>query len=243
MSRKNQQDCFTEIQHALLYAWIARAVIERVGEQRGEAVIRKATRQYGEQRGRRMAMRARANNHPSSMLNYWAYSEYRPTPGEFELKIIERTPHARAYTPRCPWYTTWKENDLLAFGRLYCLEIDPALVRGFNPELHMDVIASLTNGETRCEFVYNDANLTLPNYLLILYRRTISPGAKTVKPWDYHVGHLFSTLEKVAVEDLGQLGQEAIQSGLDEFAKRFGEQAMQRVVSSRNKDYESISEE
>ena len=241
MSKKNQQNSFTETHHALLFAWIARAVIERSGEQRGETIIRKAIRQYGEQRGRRMALRAQANHHPCNMLNYWAYSEYRPTPGEFELKIIERVPHARAYTPKCPWYATWKDNNLLAFGRLYCLEIDPALVRGFNPALHMDVITSLTNGGTRCEFVYNDANLTFPNYLLIQYRRTISPGAKAVKPWDYHVGHLFSTLEKVVVEELGQVGQETIQSGLAEFAQRYGEQAMQKVVTSRSKDYESTS--
>jgi FKBP-type peptidyl-prolyl cis-trans isomerase (trigger factor) len=57
------------------------------------------------------------------------------------------------------------------------------------------------------------------------------------------VGHLFSTLEKVAVEELGQVGQEAIQAGLAEFAKWYGEQAMQKVVASRSKDYERVSEE
>jgi hypothetical protein len=68
-------------------------------------------------------------------------------------------------------------------------------------------------------------------------------GAEAVKPWDYHVGHLFSTLEKVAVEELSEVGQEAIQSGLDEFANRYGEQAMLRVVSSRGIDYDSVSVE
>jgi hypothetical protein len=239
---KKQKDGFTEIHHALLFAWIAKAVVERVGVQRGEAIIRKATRQYGEQRGRRMALRARANKHARSMLNYIGYSEYRITPGEIELRIIERTPHAKVSTPKCPWHAAWKENGLLAFGCLYCSEIDQALVRGFNPELHVDVIATLTNGAAQCEFVYYNADITIPNYLLIQYRRAISPGAKAVKPWDYHVGHLFRTLEKVVVEELGQVGQEAIQAGLAEFAKRYGEQAMQRVVASRSKDYESVTE-
>jgi hypothetical protein len=243
MSKRDKQNGFNEIHHALLFGWIARAVVERVGEQRGEAIICKAIRQYGEQRGRRMALRAQANKQVRSMLNYIAYSEYRTTPGVFELKIIERTPHARVQTPRCPWYGAWKENGLLAVGRLYCSEIDQALVRGFNPELHMDVIATLTNGASQCEFVYYNVDITIPNYLLIQYRRAISPGAKAVRSWDYHVGHLFRTLEKVAVEELGQVGQEAIQAGLVEFAERYGEQAMQRVVTSRSKDYESVSEE
>jgi hypothetical protein len=243
MLNKNQQNGFTETHHALLFAWIAKAVVERVGERRGEAIIRKATRQYGEQRGRRMALRAQANKHVRSMLNYISYSEYRITPGEIELKMIERIPHARTYTSRCPWHGAWKENGLLAFGRLYCSEIDQALVHGFNPELQMDVISTLSDGAARCEFVYHNADITIPNYLLVQYRRAISPGLKAVKPWDYHVGHLFSTLEKVAVEELGQVGQEAIQAGLAEFAKRYGEQAMQKVVASRSKDYERVSEE
>ncbi len=241
MSKRNQQDDFNVIHHALLFAWIARAVVERAGEQRGEAIIRKGIRQYGEQRGRRMAQRAQANKHECSMLNYIAYSEYRPTPGVFELKIIERIPHARAQTPKCPWYAAWKENGLLAVGRLYCSEIDTALVHGYNPELQMDLISTLTEGATHCEFVYHNADITIPNYLLIQYRRTISPGMKAVRSWDYHVGHLFSILEKVVIEELDQVGEKAIQAGLAEFGRRYGEQAMRRVVASRSEDYDSVA--
>jgi len=188
-----------------------------------------------------MALRAQANKHVCSMLNYIAYSEYRPTPGVFELKIIERIPHARAQTPKCPWYAVWKENGLLVVGRLYCSEVDTALVRGFNPELKMDLISTLTEGADHCEFVYHNAYVTIPNYLLIQYRRTINPGIKAVKSWDYHVGHLFRTLEDVVVEELGQTGQEAIQVGLARFAERYGEQAMLRIVASRSKDYDSVA--
>jgi hypothetical protein len=240
MPKKEQKDGFTEIHQALLFAWIAKAVIERVGEQRGEAVIRKATRQYGEERGRRMALRAQADKHVLSMINYIGYGEYKIT-GEIELKIIERSPHARVRIPKCPWHATWKENGLLSFGRLYCLEIDQALVRGFNPELRVDVNATLPNGAAECEFVYYNADVTILNYLLIQYRKAVNPGAKAVMPWDYHVGHLFRTLERVGVEELGRAGQEAIGAGLAEFAERYGEQAMQRVVASRSKDYESVA--
>jgi hypothetical protein len=241
MSKRDQQDGFTEIHHALLYAWIAKAVIERVGEQRGEAIIRKATRQYGEERGRRMALRAQANKHMLSMVNYIGYGEYKII-GEFKLNIIERSPNARIRIPKCPWHTTWKENGLLSFGRLYCLDIDPALVRGFNPELRVDVNATLPNGATQCEFVYYNADVTILNYLLIQYRKVFRPGAKAVMSWDYHVGHLFSTLEKVTVEELGQVGKEAIEAGLTEFAERYGEQAIQKVVTSRSKDFQSVHE-
>ena len=112
MLKKDKQDGFTEINHALLFAWITQAVVERVGEQSGEAIICKAIRQYGEQRGRRMALRAQADKRALSMINYIGYGEYKIT-GEIKLKIIERSPHARIRIPQCPWHSTWKEDGLL----------------------------------------------------------------------------------------------------------------------------------
>ena len=67
---------FTETDHAMLFGWMARAVIQRVGEEKGEVVVRQAVRRYGEQRGRRMALRAEANGHPRSMTNYIVYGEW-----------------------------------------------------------------------------------------------------------------------------------------------------------------------
>ena len=242
MSKKDEQHGFTEVHHALLFAWIGKAVVKQVGEQMGEAILRRAIRQYGEERGRRMALRAQANKHALSMVNYFGYGEYKISPGEMDLKITRRSPHTRLCISKCPWHKTWKENGLLALGRLYCLEIDQALVHGFNPALQLDVIGTRTDGAPECEFVYHDADPTLPNYLLIGYRKAIRPGAKAVRPWDYHVGHLFTTLEKIIVEELGEEGQRAIEAGLAEFAERYGAEAMQRVAASRRKDYTSVSE-
>src|SRR5512137_1151344 len=102
MPKELEQSKFNEYQHALLFGWIARAIVERAGEERGVSIIRKAIRRYGEQRGRRMALRAQANNHTLSMANYIGYSEYRPTPGEFEMKIVARTPDCRWVIYQCP---------------------------------------------------------------------------------------------------------------------------------------------
>jgi len=242
MKKKDQQNGFNEIHHALLFAWIANAIVERIGEQRGEAIIRNAIRRYGEERGRRMALRAQANKHVLSMGNYFGYSEYRITPGVMDLKIINQSPHVKLCVSKCPWHNAWKETGMLSVGRLYCLEIDQALVHGFNPVLQLEVNGTLTTGAAQCEFVYHNAYPTILNYLLLEYRRAISPGAKAAMPWDYHVGHLFNTLEKVAVEELGQDGQKAVEEGLTEFAHRYGKQAAQRVIASRGKDYGSVPE-
>jgi hypothetical protein len=242
MKTKDQQDAFTEIHHALLFAWLGKAIIERTGEQRGEAIIRKVVQQYGVERGRRMALRAKAKKHVLSMVNYFGYSEYRITPGAMDMKIIKQSPHAKLWVSKCPWHNAWKANGLLPIGRFYCLEIDQALVRGFNPELQLEVIETLTTGAPQCEFIYHNADPTILNYILLGYRRAINPGAKVAMPWNYHVGHLFNAFEKAATEELGQYGQNAIEEGLAEFAHRYGKLALQRVISSRGADYESVPE-
>ena len=64
---------FTPTHHALMVAWISRAVVDAVGGDEGERIIRRAVVKYGNQRGRRMAMRAEANGHALTMANYFAY--------------------------------------------------------------------------------------------------------------------------------------------------------------------------
>lgn len=238
MSELGSIDVFTETHHALLFGWIARAVMEQVGEGKGETVLRKAVQQYGNERGRRMALRASANRHPLTMANYLAYSEWRSTPGNaHDMQIIEKTPDARVQVRKCPWYGAWKENGLIPYGRIYCLEIDKALAQGFNPDLHLDVNATQPNGADHCEFVYHGASFSLPNYLLLAYKKAIHPGKSVVMSWEYHLGHLFTTLEKVLLAELGEPGNTAVQAGLAEFIRRFGEPAAQRIVAYRSEDF------
>ena len=231
---------FTATHHALLFAWISRAVATRVGKERGELVMRKAVRRYGEERGRRMALRAQANGHGLSMANYIAYAEWQAGAGEMEQRIVEKVPHAMVHVHRCPWYTAWKEDDLMQYGRFYCLEIDEALVRGFNPELKVDVNSTQTNGGERCEFVFHNANLTLFNTLSLGYSKAIRPGRRALMSWDYHTGHLYKTMGKVIAEELGQTGREAMSVALKEFLNCYGEEAGGVVAAYQDKDFNCL---
>lgn len=236
----HEQEGFSEAQHALLFAWISRAVMETVGEQKGQEAIRKAVLRYGTQRGKRMALRARANGDPLNMLNYMAYGEWKASPGKMEQAMVEKSPHARIHIPKCPWYTTWDENGLLPYGRYYCLVIDEALASGFNPELQIDVNGTRSNGAGQCEFIYHDANLTPTNESILAYKKAVVPGESAVMPWEYHVGHLYTTLKTVLTAELGAEGQKAVEQGLAEFKARFGEQASQNVVAFQNTDFDAL---
>jgi hypothetical protein len=223
---------FSPTHHALLFAWLSREVIQRVGQE--------AVRRYGQQRGRRMALRAQANGHALTMANYMAYGEWQAGEGETEQEIVAKTPHVKAHVHLCPWYQAWEKEDLLPYGRLYCLEVDEALVHGFNPELRLDVNRTLSNDGEPCEFVFHGAKLDLLGSLSLAYKKAVRPGRKTVMPWDYHLGHLYKTVGEVIVEELGQVGEEAVAAALAVFAGHYGDEAALIVAAYQDVDFNQL---
>jgi hypothetical protein len=146
-----------------------------------------------------------------------------------EQTIVEEGVNVRMTVHRCPWHTAWSENDLLAWGRYYCLEIDEALVRGFNPALRLDVGATQTNDGEPCQFLFHDVE-----------ERFTRKG--TVMPWGYHLGHLYSTMGDVIVEALGPTGQDVVKETLAWFAERYGEEAAQVVLAYWGFDFGCLPE-
>lgn len=224
---------FTETHHALLFAWMAKAVCEQAGDERGEAIIRLAVRRYGEERGRRMAAKARANGHALDMIDYFAYGEFKTSPGAMSQTLTGRGLDLVLLNTKCPWYAAWDENGLMKWGCLYCREIDSAVARGFNPELKLDVIGTRSNGNETCDFIFHDAKTGVRNGLRLIFRKAFKPGAKAIEGWDFHAGHLFTALEKAIVGELGESGDAAVESALNAFAERYGEEARRRVIAYR----------
>ena len=198
---------FTERHHALLFALVAKEILRRVGMGVGEATVRAAVRRYGEQRGRRMALRAIANGDDLSMTSFLIYSEWRSKTGHGQSELTKEGPDARLVVPQCPWALTWMDSDLSQYGRLYCQEIDKALVRGFNPDLIIDVNRTQTNDSEPCDFLYHQAALSSRDALAYIREKSASLAGRTVMSWDYHCGHLYKTFLRIVTEELGEAGQ------------------------------------
>lgn len=239
MTAEDIKKSFGAKHHALLFAWMSREVIQRVGAEKGEAVIRKAVQCYGRQRGGRMAMRTQVDGQILSMFNFLVYGEWEANEGDFSRIIVETDPHFHIRVRRCPWHDTWVGNDLLPYGRLYCLEVDQALIQGFNPGLTLELDATLPNDQLDCDFIYQEANLTPENFKRMEQRRQEVHDA-AVMPWDYHLGHLYKTIGEKVIDELGELGEEAIHAAMAEFAREFGEDAAKIVLSFKETDFDSL---
>jgi hypothetical protein len=243
MSTETLQPTFTPAYHALLMAWISRQVFQRVGPVKGQFLIRKAIRHYGEERGHRMAQRARAHGKELSMLNYMIFGEWSAAPGEVEQHLEQNNHHnMRMVIEHCPWNAAWMEHDLIEYGRLYCQEIDTALLRGFNPELHVDVVKTQTNDHQPCDFIFHGAPLNLTNTLAMMIGKRLNPGKRFIFPWEYHVGHLYKAMSDVLVAEMGLAGHEAAEAALGEFAEHFGDEAARLVRNHLQTDFTLLPE-
>ncbi len=230
----------TARQHALLFALISKLLIREIGIEKGEPMIRKAVREYGRQRGKRMALRAKENGHSLTMDNYFAYGEWAVTKNEMKFKFIEKTPHARMNIFQCPWYETWKDSRLLEFGKYFCQEIDAALVHGFNPQLVIHVNSTRTNGGEYCDFIFRDAGLSLFKSFHLIFKKKVRPGRNAVMPWEYHCGHLYKTMGDVIHKELGQRTDMILNDVVKEAAPFFREDQISRIVSYKDTDFEIL---
>ena len=223
---KETRKLFTAEHHALLFAWIAREVIARVGESTAAPVLREAVRLYGEQRGRRMALRAQRDGQPLSMATYLSYREWDVPEGEMQQTGVPWRADLRTQVRRCCWATTWEREGLTEVGKYYCQEIDEALVRGFNPDLVIEVKGTRTNGSRACQIIYRGAFEGT-----LIHEETQRDQEKRILPWSYHTAHLYSAMSAVLQRELGSAGTAAVKAALDVFAARFG-RAMADVVSA-----------
>ncbi|WP_129596258.1 L-2-amino-thiazoline-4-carboxylic acid hydrolase [Anaerophilus nitritogenes] len=231
---------FTATHHALLFAWISKSIVQAIGEKDGERIIRKAVIKYAHQRGRRMALRAKANGDPLTMANYMAYIEWMPQKGEMEQKLVQKSPHTRINVFKCPWHTAWQENDLMPYGRYFCMEVDKALVEGFNKDLVIDIHGTQPNDAKFCDLTFEDAYLTPINMMKLIYKKLIKPGKKAIMSWEYHSGHLYKTIGDVVREELGQQAEEIMTVALRAFTDRYGKEASEIVISYRNTDFDVL---
>ena len=242
MSAETAKMEFTPTQHAMLFAWISRELVQKFGEDRAGSVIRLAVRKYGNQRGRRMALRAEADGRPLNMFNYLVYGEWSAPEGEMQTEDSALNPHLRTKVHKCPWSTAWKGSGLTEYGKYYCMEVDEALAEGYNPQLTLEVFQTMTNGADFCDFGFNDAHLNAENTRLLAEQKAAVKD-KSVKSWDYHIAHLVKTMSSVIRENFGSEGKEAIQKALLLFEETYGSPALEAVQSKLLTDFDQLPEE
>lgn len=191
---------WTEYHHAWIVSEFYRLLLERWPDQ-GAQAFRLAARTYGEERGRRMAMRVIGQGRPLGLLEYFAFGEYTGGDELFDLEMWGEEGVVHEKVTRCPWAQVFSRRDMKECGVIYCQEIDRAIVRGFNPQLELET-ASTQHTSPCCRFYFRQPGI--PADTLNQADALEVPDASM--PMSYHCAHVFHTFSAVAQGVFGPKG-------------------------------------
>lgn len=121
---------------AKLFAQLSKAVVDEFGDD-GKDTIREGVRTFGEERGRGIAQRARANGVSNTIENYlpnydMGRSDLFTYTSDIKPEEIEQNFTA------CPFGQQWADDHMHEYGILYCEMIDPAVARGYNHKFEVE---------------------------------------------------------------------------------------------------------
>ncbi len=206
--------------------------------ERGTAAFIQAAQTYGEQRGKRMAMRAIADGQPLDFVSYFAYGEYDSTEEFFDVSMWGEPGVVNEQVTRCPWADLFARRGLKECGRIYCREIDRAIVRGFNPELILETV-STQHFEDCCRFYFRDAGMA-SDALEQADVRGAAAGADPKLPMSYHCAHVFHAYAAAARGVFGADGERVTEEVLAGFAAEYGPEAAEELAERGSGSFETI---
>lgn len=137
---------------AQLFCTIAENVIREFGD-KGKDIIAISVRKYGEERGKRIAELVKSLGKELTLKNFFIYSDldakstlkYKPKIVNGNLEIIGR---------ECVFCNACQDWNKLEYGKIYCEYIDTSILKGYNPNLKIEVPSTLTSGGKKCILRY-----------------------------------------------------------------------------------------
>ncbi len=228
---------WNEYHHAWIVSEYYRLLTAKWGE-RGKAAFIQAAQTYGEQRGKRMAMRAIADGQPLDFVSYFAYGEYGSTEEFFDVKMWGEPGVVNEQVTRCPWAQQFARRGMKECGAVYCKEIDRAIVRGFQPELLLETTSTQHYGDC-CRFYFRDEGMR-SDVLELAEQRSAEAGADPVMPLSYHCAHVFHVYSAVSEGVFGAEGAHVTEEVLAGFAAEYGEEAAKELAARSRQAFDTI---
>jgi hypothetical protein len=226
--------------HALLVAVLAKNIMTSTGEKPGLEIVRQGVTEYGLERGLRYAARCLANGDELDVANYMAYSEL-VEPKSWNKSVTESLSPYKFNMVSCGWCATWKKYNLLDYGKLYCTWIDLSLVRGFNPEIVLDIDPIMSHGHERCSFTWKNFSFKTAAEVERVGQRRQELLPQVGRDFLYHCAHFASTMRRVIFFALGaKAGSKIMLAGLDEYAKVFGKPKKDAILADCKQDFLEI---
>ena len=231
---------FSERHHAFISATFYRLLKEKNYPNYRRAFI-SATQKMAEQRGSRMAQRAiRDGVENLDYATYRHYGEWEWTSefldsvkGERIIQQIDSDTDCGYIVYRCAWADVYHEEGISFDGGVdYCNDLDPSIVRGFNPDLEYRTIQTLQECNQCIQFQVNgkmNENDTFGE-----------KKSKNMRLFDYQCGNVYKTYSDYMIAIYGAEGKVLSAKVLELFADRHGIDMANTLVSFLKTDFNFI---
>ena len=137
---------------AQLFATMCKFIIEKLGEEEGKALIRKAVEYFGRQRGGRIAETVKQLGKPLSFKNWLTYTDIDS--GNFPFKATIDNHDLVAKVGACSFVTAAEKWGLGEYAAIYCKYADFAILDGYNPDIKLVLEQRQKSGQNHCLFRY-----------------------------------------------------------------------------------------
>ena len=136
-----------------MFAVLAKTVIDEVGVEKGEAIIKKAVEDFGQTRGQRIAEKVKARGLALSFKNFLVHMDLDTSAANTSVPNIEGKDLTLTIN-RCFIRDGACDLGLERYFHYYCKWIDRAILFGYNPDLTIEITKFLSGGDDACFFRY-----------------------------------------------------------------------------------------
>ena len=135
-----------------LFAVTCRHVMEGLGPDEGEALIRKAVEEFGRERGSRIADTVRKLGKPLTIKNWLVYADIDGS--NFEARPSIDNHDLLVEVHRCTFMEAAEQWGVRDHARYYCKYVDHAILAGYNPGIKLVLQSRHDTGKDHCLFRY-----------------------------------------------------------------------------------------
>jgi len=138
---------------AQLFSTVAKYIINKLGWEEGENLLKQAVEEFGLERGKRIAEKVKDENMTLTFKNWLIYTDidsiknFRPITSTPNGDFLVKAKH-------CTFYNAAEEWGLGEFAKIYCKYVDYKILEGYNPDIKLILEPRQFTGKNRCIFRY-----------------------------------------------------------------------------------------
>jgi L-2-amino-thiazoline-4-carboxylic acid hydrolase len=137
---------------AQLFASMAKVIIEKLGPEEGEKLIKEGVEYFGRERGKRIAKVVKKEGKDLSFKNWLIYTDI--SGDNFSVNPRVKNADLVVELKNCTFINAAEKWGLKDFAKIYCKYADHAILEGYNPDIKLTLDSRHCTGADHCLFRY-----------------------------------------------------------------------------------------